>query len=144
MTGDAPEAPEFRHRRESIVFEPEVAQGSLLVEGYGSGYFKVASRRIESAIVLQARSVRELAARSLDDLVQYDPRDWFADEKPEILFLGTGKRFDLPPKALKDLYADAGITLEPMDTGAAARTYNVLLIEGRRVAALMLPVDEQA
>ncbi len=131
------EAP--KHRRESIVFEPELAQGSLLVEGYGQGYFRVAGRRIASAIYLEARVVRELDAATLEDLGDFDPQTWFGDTPPEIVFLGTGARMDMAPKALREKFGALGVALEPMDTGAAARTYNVLLIEGRRVAALMLP-----
>ena len=47
----------------------------------------------------------------------------------------------LVPSAFKAMLEAAGIGYDSMDTGAAARTYNVLLIEGRQVAALLLPVD---
>ncbi len=57
----------------------------------------------------------------------------------EILLLGCGARMALIPGALKRSVRDAGPILEAMDTGAACRTYNVLLSEERRVAAALLP-----
>ncbi len=58
----------------------------------------------------------------------------------ELLLLGTGR--DLVPvaKALRARLKSAGIVVEPMATGAAARTYNILLGEGRRVGAALLAV----
>lgn len=56
----------------------------------------------------------------------------------EIVLIGTGKRLRFPPPdALRPL-RDARIGFEVMDTAAACRTYNVLLSEGRQVAALLL------
>ncbi len=57
---------------------------------------------------------------------------------PEIVIIGTGKQLRFPPPdALRPL-RDAQIGFEVMDTAAACRTYNVLLGEGRQVAALLL------
>jgi uncharacterized protein len=44
------------------------------------------------------------------------------------------------PPALRAALRGAGIAVEPMDTGAACRTFNVLLAEGRRVAAALIAV----
>ena len=53
---------------------------------------------------------------------------------------GGGTRMELLPKALRQSLREAGLVVEVMDTGAACRTYNVLLAEGRRVGAALLPV----
>jgi uncharacterized protein len=58
----------------------------------------------------------------------------------EILLLGCGPRMELVTKAMRQPLRDAGIVVEPMDTGAAARTFNVLLSEERRVAAALIAV----
>jgi uncharacterized protein len=47
----------------------------------------------------------------------------------------------MPPEPVRKQFADAGIGLEPMSTGAAARTYNVLLAEGRDFGAGLIAVD---
>ena len=57
--------------------------------------------------------------------------------EPEIVLLGTGPTNIFPPRELTFSFARKGIGLEVMDTAAAARTFNVLANEGRRVAAVL-------
>lgn len=143
MTEPPEPASPQRHRRESIVFEPELAEGSLLVQGYGPGVIRVGGQAFQHPILVMARAVLEIEAAALADMSQSRPEAWFPEgEIPEILFLGTGARMALPPAALRERCQALGLALEPMDTGAAARTYNVLLIEGRRVAALLFPLAD--
>lgn len=59
--------------------------------------------------------------------------------KPEVLLLGTGARQRFPSPAVLRPLLQAGIGVEVMDTQAAARTYNILMAEGRRVVAALLP-----
>lgn len=63
-----------------------------------------------------------------------------ADPPVEILLVGCGKRLVPLAPALKAALRERGIGADPMDTGAACRTYNVLMAEGRRVAAALLAV----
>ena len=58
----------------------------------------------------------------------------------QILLLGLGRTVGAVPDTLRGALRAAGIAIEPMDTGAACRTYNVLLGEDRRVAAALLPL----
>ncbi|HYD29692.1 MAG TPA: Mth938-like domain-containing protein [Azospirillaceae bacterium] len=58
----------------------------------------------------------------------------------ELLLLGSGSKMQLLPSRLRQELRAAGIVVEVMDTGAACRTYNILLSEDRRVAAALLPV----
>jgi uncharacterized protein len=58
----------------------------------------------------------------------------------EFLLLGLGARNALPPRAVREALQRAGIGLEFMDTPAAARLYNVLTAEGRRIAAALIAV----
>jgi uncharacterized protein len=57
-----------------------------------------------------------------------------------VIFVGTGAEMAHLPPALRSALEGAGIGVEPMNTPAACRTYNVLLSEGRRVALAALPV----
>jgi uncharacterized protein len=57
----------------------------------------------------------------------------------EILLLGLGRSVRAIPAALRATLRAAQIAVEPMDTGAACRTYNVLVAEDRRVAAALIP-----
>jgi uncharacterized protein len=58
-----------------------------------------------------------------------------------LLLLGTGQYQRMPDADVRRALDEAGIGLEAMDTGAACRTYNVLLAEGRPVGAALLAVD---
>ena len=60
--------------------------------------------------------------------------------KIDVLFLGMGAEISHPPAAFREALEAAGIGVEVMHSPAAARTYNVLLSEGRRIAAALLPV----
>ena len=70
---------------------------------------------------------------SLSPLLSSEPR-------LEILLVGTGKRLVPLHPMLKAQLRERGIGADPMDTGAACRTYNVLMAEGRRVAAALIAV----
>jgi uncharacterized protein len=63
-----------------------------------------------------------------------------AEPRPAVLLLGCGKGMSVVPRDVKAALRQAGIVVEPMDTGAACRTYNVLLTEGRDVAAALIAV----
>ena len=58
----------------------------------------------------------------------------------EFVLLGTGAVQALPPKAIREALRDARVGLEFMDTPAAARLYNVLASEGRRLAAALIAI----
>jgi len=59
--------------------------------------------------------------------------------KPEVLLVGTGARLQFLPREVVAPLLAVGIGVEVMDTQAAARTYNILMAEGRRVVAALIP-----
>ncbi|MGF1546819.1 MAG: Mth938-like domain-containing protein [Thiotrichales bacterium] len=59
--------------------------------------------------------------------------------QPELVIIGTGPRLVFPPSETRALFAAHGIGCEVMDSGAACRTFNLLIGEGRRVVAAILP-----
>ena len=60
---------------------------------------------------------------------------------PQFLLLGTGRRQIFPPADVVAAFRNANIALDAMDTGAAARTWNILLAEKRPVCAALIAVD---
>jgi len=60
---------------------------------------------------------------------------------PELVIIGTGAKSVFPPRELMFAFARLGVGFELMDTAAAARTFNVLAGEGRRVAAVLYPLS---
>lgn len=104
------------------------------VDGYGPGFFRVGGEVFEGAVLLlPSGAVTWAGYEDAGALVA------IASEV-DVLLLGTGAEIAHPPAALRRAVEAAGLGLEVMASAAACRTYNVLLAEGRRVGAAMLPV----
>ncbi len=114
---------------------PVVSADRQLIQGYGDNGFTISGRRHEgSVLVLPDRALAwsgELTAEALAAVMEAGI---------EILLVGCGQGLSPLPRELKAALRAAGIVAEPMDTGAACRTYNVLLTEDRRVAAALMAV----
>jgi uncharacterized protein len=125
MAGDRPEG-----------FVP----GAHPIDGYGAGGFSFAGMSHRGSILALPSGVRawdvsdplEIDAHSLAPVFQ-EP-----EGAVEHLLVGTGLNFVPLAPALRKALRARGIVGEPMATGAAARTYNVLLGEKRRVAAALI------
>lgn len=112
--------------------------GQNAFTGYGEGYVLVNQQRFErSVIVLPDQVIAEWEPRSLDTLAEAHFAQ-LAMLNVEIVLLGTGKTLHFPSPRLSAPLARTGIGFEVMDSFAAARTYNILMGEGRRVAAALL------
>ena len=121
---------------------PLVKSGQQIIQSYAHGGFLVSGARYEGAVIVTPGAVRGWGfageARALAE-TDFTPLSAQAREI-DVVLLGTGARMALPPAALKTALKAQGLSVEAMDTGAACRTYNVLMAEGRRVAAALLPV----
>lgn len=113
----------------------EISYGSAQpVDGYGPGFFRVGGHVLRGPVLI----------------TPWDAGPWggLADVaaplslrgKIDVLLLGMGKDIAHPPAAFRAELEEAGIGIEPMNSPAACRTYNVLLSEGRLIAAAMLPI----
>lgn len=76
-------------------------------------------------------------ATDVDQLLESD-FDELVSHEPELIILGTGIKAVMPPRELIYAFARKGIGLEAMDTRAACRTFNILVSEGRRPAAVLM------
>ncbi|NYT59084.1 hypothetical protein H0A65_09135 [Alcaligenaceae bacterium] len=65
-------------------------------------------------------------------------------DAPEVVLIGTGLTQHLLPNHITQALLGVGIGVEAMSTQAAARTYNILMSEGRRVVVALLPHEEAA
>lgn len=98
----------------------------------------VRERVFTSSVILTATEIvpdwpaRDAAALSVAEL------DAVLALGPDVVVLGTGERQVFPPTGLLAHAAQRGVGLEVMDSGAACRTYNVLLYEGRKVALALI------
>ena len=126
----------------SLDITPLVPAGRQVIESYGGGGFRVAGvSHTGSIIVLPERTIA-WAMGAADPLTEAALAPLFDAGVPlEILAVGCGARFSPPPTALRPALKARGIALEWMDTGAACRTFNVLLAEGRPAAAALIAVE---
>ena len=116
--------------------------GRHAIEGYGKGGFAFARMSHRGSILALPSGVRKWTATSPAEITAGSLAALFAEPAGavELLLVGTGD--DLVPLSpeLRARLKQAGLRADPMATAAAARTYNVLLAEDRRVAAALLAV----
>lgn len=111
------------------------------IDAWGGGGFRVAGDWRPGSLLVIDDQPRDWAATSLADLTPESFAEVFAaGGSVEFVLLGTGLVNALPPRAIRDALKAAGLGLEFMSTEAAARTYNVLASEGRRMAAALIAV----
>lgn len=121
---------------------PLIPEHNQIIQSYGPGSFKVNGiSYTHSIIVTPDRTMKWEVPANFKDLDETHLEDMFeklAGASIDVLLLGTGETGEfLPPHLLKSI-REHNITPETMNTGAACRTYNVLMPEGRRIAACLL------
>lgn len=104
------------------------------VEGYGPGFFRIGGQVIQGAVITAPSGTRTWGG--FDDIAALEA----LVVETDVIFIGTGADVAHLPSGLRDQLEAAGVGVEAMASPAAARTYNVLLSEGRRVALAMLPI----
>jgi len=92
-----------------------------------------------SAIVTPTHLLRDWSPQAFEEL-QATHMDILVELAPEIVLLGTGDVLQWPDSSVVAPLAAAGIGFEVMNTAAACRTYNILMGDGRRVAAALLMI----
>ncbi|MFZ4806953.1 MAG: Mth938-like domain-containing protein [Hyphomicrobiaceae bacterium] len=116
--------------------------GRAPIDAYGNGGFRFADMSHRGSILCLPSGIYAWDAADPDRLTLADFAAALRElEMPGFLLLGTGRTQVFPALDIRRTFADAKVGLEPMDTGAACRTYNVLLAERRQVAAALIAVD---
>ena len=116
--------------------------GRHLIDSYGRGGFRFAGMSHRGSILILPSGIRawpvtvpaEITASALAPVLR-------EQDLVEFLLVGTGPDLAVLPDRLRMPFREAGISVDAMSTGAAARTYNVLLAENRRVSAALIAVD---
>jgi uncharacterized protein len=115
-------------------------EGALVVRWVRSGSIAVGNRELERSFLLSPEQLVENWPAADIDAVDEAAIDAILALEPELVILGSGPRQRFLPPRLQARLLQRGIGIETMDNGAAARTYNLLASEGRRVvAAFVLP-----
>ena len=114
------------------------ASGNQLITGYSEGWVEINTTRFErSLIVLPDKVITDWSVTDFDGLTA-DHFAQLAELKPEVVLLGTGASHRFVHPRLSHPLVEAGIGIECMATAAACRTYNILMAEGRNVAAALI------
>jgi uncharacterized protein len=111
----------------------EVSYGSARpIDGYGPDFWRVGGEVLRGSVLVTATGAQLWGG--------YDDRAPLLAlaGRVDVLFVGTGKTIAHLPADLRAALEGAGLAVESMDSPAAARTYNVLLSEGRRIAAALI------
>ena len=112
------------------------------IDAYGGGGFRVSGAWREGSLLILNDEPRRWSVASMDELTpaSFDEVIAAGPGAVEFVLLGTGAKQTLPPRAVREALSAAGMGFEFMSTEAAARTYNVLASEGRRMAAALIAV----
>ena len=118
--------------------------GQAPIDGYGAGGFSFANMSHRGSILALPSGIYAWAA----DPARLTPDDFamVLAEKSEIdlLIIGMGPAMARPPRPVREALEAAGLMIDPMATGHAIATYNLLLGEKRRVAVALIAVDHDA
>jgi uncharacterized protein len=116
--------------------------GRAAIDAYGNGGFRFAGISHKGSLLCLPSGIQAWGPTSATELDVGAFATVLAEgEELELVILGTGRRLEIPNADVRRAFAAAGVGLEAMDTGAACRTYNVLLAENRRVGAALIAVD---
>ena len=125
----------------SFDITPSVPLGRQFIQSYGNGGFTITDQTYDHPVIIFPE--RTLVWKPGDLTVPtLEAFSSVLDASPpvDILLVGCGSVTLFMPLKFREMVKENGVVLEPMDTGSACRTYNVLLTEERRVAAALVPV----
>ncbi len=134
------------------------------VTAYGDNFIEINAVRFDHAVYFgpegkvspwQAQRIEDITTDQLREIAglkndKASPLDFLdapegsrvkPENAPEVILVGTGQQQHFLPPAMTRPLLESGIGVEAMNTQAAARTYNILMAEGRRVMAALLPLE---
>lgn len=123
----------------SVAAEPRHLPYPAPVEAYGKGGFRFAGMSHRGSLLCLPDGIWPWPPRGTDDLTEaaFEPVFAHADTV-DLLLIGTGRAAWSMPSALRAKFRERAISVEITSTGSAVSTYNILLGEGRRVAAALI------
>lgn len=111
------------------------------IDFYGQGGFRFAGMSHKGSILALPSGIVAWPVTSAGELTASDLEAALAEvPKIDFLLIGTGLEIVSLPAELRRPFREAGISVDTMQTGAAARTYNILVGEKRRVGAALIAV----
>ncbi|HWL68113.1 MAG TPA: Mth938-like domain-containing protein [Geminicoccus sp.] len=122
---------------------PLVAEGRQVIQSYRADGFTIGGERYAGSVLVWPTLTQAWAVSSFDEVTEAGLAPLLeAANLPEVLVLGTGATFRMIDPRLRQRLRQRGIVVECMTTAAACRTFNVLLVEDRKVAAALIAVGD--
>jgi uncharacterized protein len=113
-----------------------------LIDAYGNGGFRFGGLSHRGSLLCLPDGIWAWPVRAPDEIDEPALARIFARaDVLDFVLLGTGTALWPLPAWLRQRFRDLNLTVDPMPTGAAVRTFIVLLAERRRVAAGLIAVD---
>ncbi len=119
---------------------PLIKTGQQIIQGYSDGRFRISGTVYEGAVIVSPEKTQawDVSGKVADlSLAEFEPLIEHAADI-DVVLLGCGAVIQFLPRPLKAALKEQGLNIEVMDSGAACRTYNVLISDGRRVVAVLL------
>jgi len=112
------------------------------IDAYGNGGFRFADMSHRGSLLCLPDSMRAWPVERADQIDEQALALVFSNaDRIDTLIIGTGREVVLFPNALRDKLRALGIVVDAMQTGPAIRVYNIMIGEGRRVAAGLIAVS---
>jgi len=120
---------------------PEIPTDRNYIDHYGDGGFRISGERYEGSVIVAPEQVWPWSISVIAELTVKSVADIFSANPPiELLLIGCGARVVRVSPDVRSALKAKAIFADGMDTGAACRTYNVLMAEERRVAAALIAI----
>jgi uncharacterized protein len=121
---------------------PACYPGRAPIDAYGNGGFRFAGMSHRGSILCLPSGIYAWPPARAEDISLATLAPALTERDAlDLLLIGSGRQGVMPAGEVRQSFAAAGVALESMDTGAACRTYNVLLAEARPVAAALIAVE---
>jgi uncharacterized protein len=122
------------------IAQPHLPQ-QVLIDAYGNGGFRFGDMSHRGSLLCLPSGIWAWPITDVATIDRHALAQVIAEaETIDLFLLGTGRDPWLPPAELRAVLNETGFGTDFMPTGAAVRTYNILLAERRRVAAALIAV----
>jgi uncharacterized protein len=118
---------------------PLISTKNMVIQSYASHGFKVSGALFERPIAVTNFDVFDWPDKAIDDLSVDDFKSMRDKANIDVFLIGCGKTMRFLPPSLQSALKEAGIKAETMDTGAACRSFNVMMSDGRAICAILYP-----
>ncbi|MBL4612675.1 MAG: Mth938-like domain-containing protein [Emcibacter sp.] len=123
-------------------FKEVTSQVDTSISSYGDGGFRIGEQRSKGSMLITPKGYYPWEATDVASIT-FDSLKRITEQRNDIdiLLIGMGENMAFLNKELRAALEAVNIAVDVMSTGAAARTYNVLLAEGRKVSAALIAID---